>query len=978
MNESEILFLMRSLFAGDIEQQNKSSLALQQCTFNVDNLQIFDSILKNIITDRSLLLVCLTSLRNLLRNRGILVPLPDIQDHVNYLLSVAFDISDKILIKDEVILNMFSEAISISYRLILEMQNTFPQPFVNLYKFYNVSYSHNVVMVDIMRSFINSLGVRMKHNSKDDYKALKRTFEKYLMFDFLECGFKLLLKEENMNKDLLIDLCLKMIIDTYNFGKDVSEAKMKKLNKRFEENYASKDIPLRLLDIFKNSKEPIAGNSLNVFYLFINIEERIFPRIAGSFTDYCLQISNGIVDLLECDSLDNCISLFLNQFIQIVNFSYFQKKEESEKFFLSVYNFTMNNAPKDLIKFWGYVGSQIELNQKLSQLLPNIFILYINTLVSNSSKVSKEIFDDYQESISFLQELWLIVTKSSMEAVHFVSDKIDNLTQQIFNAESFQEMIIYLGLADAYSQCFKSGKPGFDFMNIYKSYGYFLKHLLNYIIVTSPQRKDLLDNEPEFMCKTELVLINLGTTIKNNIIKQKMSYITFLEAELTKSREDIYHLFIDRFLTDLTFFTQYPFVLYQILLFVDEMCNQTQSTVFGSYANNNELLKKLANREIIFNFEGVDFPQLKKLLPLLNKIYARNVKNWDVFLSYFDNIFQSINSSNHADVFILFRQIYGIFPAIPVNNDIFYLYHWLMNQHFDDFIKCIKANSQVKEVIHAIIHLWLQVCKHNGKPFPEGSGDGIILFRANTKIILLLKETCNESEWLAMKIIYSCITGRYANFGIMNLYNDNSLQIVVNIFFNLLENWAIGEDEKKLLIITECITALVQIDFCKNVIQKNLIIIFEFLIQNLLLKNIEVWKKTCECLSSLMNYSISNNISLRPFLQQFLVLIDGLINLDFDDSKLLKATAEPLYLMWQNCSEAVTKVVNEICNAFESRFQKDVRKFFDDLFTYYPPEKQYDETFYTNIRVFQHSIKKYYIELANIPIFSPIFHRNEK
>lgn len=462
----------------------------------------------------------------------------------------------------------------------------------------------------------------------------------------------------------------------------------------------------------------------------------------------------------------------------------------------------------------------------------------------------------------------------------------------------------------------------------------------------------------------------------------------------------IVHFFIDHFVEVIKTFGSYSDLLFYIFDIFEDI-GKKNSTILTS---NQKLIELSRNQIQPFNFESIPINRLKKAIPMMYKIYsAVNSNELTTFLSSFNNLF-SPELINPEKCFLLYSQLCGIIQySLQTNKEVVIsqTFKWMIENHFEDTIKSIQTHCKNKTIISIIIKTWLSMSgvnyyrKHLSRTTKKSiqiyrNGDGIEYFKKNTIILMTLKECCEDSQWISMKVIHNCIYGDYSNYGIMEHFKDNSLQIILENFFFLLCNWAIGENSKRLILITEILQMLPKIEEDFHItqvlfsVEQNFQFVHEFLIQNLLISNgdtreKELWGKTCDCLYNIIKDAIHKSVDVQRFAQFFIVVLDKLItSSSFEDSSFRKSTTYLTFIFMKHIPAFCHKVMERVISTFEKMYIEKVGTIFNYLWELLPtenddftPSRNFDE----KVEKFSNEMKTYQVEVANIPEFQPFFRR---
>jgi hypothetical protein len=449
---------------------------------------------------------------------------------------------------------------------------------------------------------------------------------------------------------------------------------------------------------------------------------------------------------------------------------------------------------------------------------------------------------------------------------------------------------------------------------------------------------------------------------------------------LSSTRSAVFNFLMKRLIGNLTFFSSSPAFLYETLVILRRF---SESLRLVPLVKANEFLQSFSNRQIVFNFEGLDPASLRKLLPALHHIYTRNLiaktqdmasDDWRSFLSFFDDGFTNV--ADPASAFNLFRELKGVFAALNTGTVSSSLLSWLLSNHLERILAAIRAHAADAAILGAIAQLWAVVAARKKDDFPPTSALGIELFRGSTAIVQAIAAAADveDSPWFMVKILLPSFEGRYANFGIMRLYEDHSFESMHAAFFALLERWAPGQTGKRLTWTIAALSALQAID-------ASLVLAHEphfaaataLLLEALLANSREIWIAACGCAAALLEAGAPIDIAGR-FDRHLVVIIDVFVNRPIDNES-RKPAARVVFLMRKHAPEAVESIIGDVIANFEEKYRPAVQKIAQPAFGNPLPAESCTSDYQCAIEAFAADMQRYPMHLATIDRFAPIFRR---
>lgn len=1065
--ESKILQLISDASSNEESVRQQATQFLQSCTYKLQLLPAFESILQKCIETKSQsnIYYCLLILRDIIINRGCLLPPDKHMAHIEHLFTIAENVVE--LISDDIaILNVFSDAVAYSYRFIFESENIPPKI---VFDFFESSKKHGIIAMSILVSILNVIEKEMPHLSSQNHDGKRKLFKNNLP-NFFTYSFRCITTSTSKDDDPQLIKRINILgIELFNKTAEIhfyGTSDSLHINIEYFKSEESKDCPQSFffIDSFYNlfneldpqnaikagrcivtyiklcklfSKAPKGSKKIkeyifnSMLYVIYNTNQ-ILPGLTDSpenenfvqegydkrdITPILSNIANSMEFLLSKNELYVPAFKFVHEGVEI----------EGRKgsgiaiifdFIGSVVNYTKKFLlidPNEFFTFWKIIIClkwDEPTFEKTNEIAKDIFKFYYDYLLEINENLEQraEEFFGYSNSCDFDGNVWEMMKGSIVDVAELISETIHQMIEDekdkpldsSFEA-AYQQLIIIVTLfTSLISNYSKIEKVFADNINdLERAFNIIFLSIIDFILFQSGNLGDRLNIIGEYVAKAELCFAALFRSFyllsenkRNNSQFNSNKSSIEKKIEIPYKEKKIQNFFIDHFVDVIKIFTPFTDLIIFILDTLDEIQNR-------DYLSGNEKLTEASKERLQpFDLETVQFVYLKKVIPKMYKIYSCVVdtREWEIFLSSFDDQF-SDELNSPPKCFLLFSQLYGVLMYADKKKDLIpKFFEWMLENHFEDTIRCLQIHCKDQVIVTMIVKFWRKISAINGpyKIFSVENGNGILYFRSNERILSVLKDCCEDSQWISMKLIHNCIIGDYANYGIMELFQDDSLEKVLDSFFYLL-NWAIGERSKRLILITQIIAKLPEIEITEKIllnVEDNINCALEFLIQNLLITNEEeivkknLWIETCRCLYKIMVYAIKKSFPISKFSQFYIVLLDALITLPFDkNDDLLNNTSKVLYLFMFFSRKFCENVAGAIIQTFEEEYKDIVKGIFDDLWNGIPlgeeddPQKADDfimpKDFDLIVQTFSIDMKRYNVELANIEIFQGIFRRSE-
>lgn len=445
-------------------------------------------------------------------------------------------------------------------------------------------------------------------------------------------------------------------------------------------------------------------------------------------------------------------------------------------------------------------------------------------------------------------------------------------------------------------------------------------------------------------------------------------------------QQNIITTFINRILKDLATpnlisdDTQEPPLFERILKIIEQLVDKKECKQNISNAN---LLNPI-EQNLSIPFNEIEITSSRRPRIYLFRLYTSLITNnhdLNLYLQTFDHRFQELakNYSNVEYAFGLYCDLHGVFKYfITAMNSSSKLdlidrylksWNWFMTKHVQDTNEVIQHNATNQELVKLLCSFWVTLfpdrAKNDQKSLIDKSGGfGITLFKASlltiNQITTLLSDNFSESlSYILLRVIRYCMTTKYANFGVMTFYNDNSFLEMAHVFFTLLSIYPLHvliNHPKLIQHVLYTLQAITQNDKCIDILfgddKTNLQQIFTFLTvcirsekalqyDDTINRRIVQVNLPWEILQNLLRKSISDSQCLRTI--ELYRPIDVLIL----QNLMMKTHASHLDFMplllasYMYDGDFIPHILEIIINSYNVEFQEHVRSQFVMLFNGY-------------------------------------------
>lgn len=409
-------------------------------------------------------------------------------------------------------------------------------------------------------------------------------------------------------------------------------------------------------------------------------------------------------------------------------------------------------------------------------------------------------------------------------------------------------------------------------------------------------------------------------------------------------------------------------VIIQLIMLLSAIMNNSKTSVLFAHSKFFESVNK---RQINIDFNAQNMKILKRPRSSLFYFYANHIPNHRVLLQFLGTYHERFEflqtNTDPIGVIALYRDLTSMVTGLTNYSYLEKMLTWFCNNHLEDTMNFIANFSNDIFVLKSIIRLYIAIYKtsrvENAPHVLEGTGLGIFLVKTSARIIETLFSYLSTNPDIIMilaKLFHSCLITRTVNYGVMRHYNDFSIDLITQKFYQTLEYGnSLGDNPvlyRYLLITLTSIAENCPEDFSKI---DNIKMTIQFTSKPLNSDSIELFKIAYLVISQVLSHDIT---ALIPMLRHhFVYVFNAIINSSEH------ACAFPLLIyMVRFDSEFVKEAVNQFIMAYDEEFRNDVSKNVQTLLGADPNDESAPKTFYRVMR-------KYQIYLNSIEFFRQFY-----
>ena len=1010
----------------DYAQGTEQFILINGIESNLSNLPRLFLNIPTYQQDINSLTIIFSLIRDILQKRGSLLNLQNLQELINTYFAIIGPLIP------EIACNKISPACcdiaAYIYRFIFELSIDNPPTFDPALQLVSREEEPSVIFgLKLMTSVIDIMRSPMKHV----VKALKinEITEKFKNSQIPLFFQKATEKAFNLNP-LITPVALKLLVSIFNFlnpksatiNKDEKEAPDFdfEVPKEMIQFYGNLAFIQNLLQIYQ---EMNITDAIDVIRCFLSASKCSWKSIGISPIVFINSIENGLTQILEnFDNSENATFSITNLIFQLGKLiSVSQKDSEVElspTFISTIQKFSLTlfqsmtlfyNSCNNLLRFWRILFKDRGFIQKVVSVQPDcfnsIFQSYINSIIESitpNMTVDEfpEVFQNFDQLINDFTSLGVICQVSIEPSIQFVSEILNFYTEKLLeNNPAFlmRTSMIILIVSSFFNgpvdDIIKENNSSIPF--------YSMCVQLTFVLITKIDeiQPGLVNVYGSYSILFESALIQFCSlfvkkflALENTLVYSE-EILQFIKVQKKQTFECIF----GRLLKDLILFAPFPDTMLSILSFFSGHIPSTSVlnddvSFFTSVIYSNETFKLLISRSLFIEIESIEnLEKQYKLASELNKFYASVIEYEQLsdFVAFIDNKFNNASLHNFTDpreVFVLYREINGLLKGSTSSNKYTFLFRWILQRHSEHTIQCLKAQSKQSIVVKAILRVWMNLLIGKNLSLPSYSSDGLRIIKIT---YLLLNEVVSSDVpknddviCYMVKILAFSIMSKSANFGIMKMYGDDTIDQLILIYFNILKGWPFEsycQFKNLLLTVSNSFNTILQ--FAPEMIQNdnNFPVVLNFYLRTFIYlrglqneyseKDLDIYlnfKKLLFFFTQKKLFQIWP--SFRPHL---LALLNTLF--DSASSKVVSCMSGVIFLIAKSDLKYIAHVFQTVCDMFDQSSREALGQMSQATISIINENNKPNKKVKEHFELLSNSIKKYSIELGLISEFTPLF-----
>ena len=1011
------------------ETNNEAVSYLKNLSLQIENLPHFDNVLFQLKASQIAAIVSMTGVQ-FLAKRGCLLSIETLQAHLESLSNLMKQKSLEIS-QNEQFRNIFARYFAVSYRFLLyaTLQVGSPIFFDFIFEQLHGDASDQLIALATLSSVVEDIKTQQYRLLDTQHLEFRTFFYKNMLRQYFECTFQFLDSVEG----LCIIPALNLLLNCLKFTTHHDDMLTFKFNVPGDwvDFYTDPTFPEKLFNIYaKSSTRSAANKALDALLYFCSavdstwkaLDQHIafIKTIASHMTAAITQYSPQVTEMPRKADLE--FSRLICKIGMVLPLQHFITDGSAGEFFEAVKQYTeehFNSIQFDessnslqictyMLTFWGRTAAICSVSPQsytpeFLGTFSTIFDMFVSLYLDAVMKCIdiESIFQDSQmdQNLQNFEPLWNLALISPNDCISILSEKVGEAIPvlegggELVPSAIIRLAILVLMIASRFS-IRSIGYYKTVSMNpeIASQKASLIRSVFDILAHTSGDfLVNLIQNFPEQTSFLEQCIIAFAKTYKRDMFDSNKPEVKAVYDALGDyiNCKIAFDTFVNRFIDDLNIFQINYNVRYQALLYIDDI---SQARQFKDLSQGNERIQSLITRSIIISLDEFDatnddlINNQKKLITLLNTIYARNITSIDglkVFLSYIDHKFQDLSRenppySNPIAVFVIFCEIRGILKGCSQIQNFVHAARWYLNQYVDTAVNCIKIHSVYPEIVKTIVRSWNCIASDKGRKliFPHKSVDGIRVFKASLAIIKAVLENVEDTSTQAslVTLINYSLTQTYCNFGVMEFFGDTAQHEMVNTFYQLLINAGNDMDQPKqkdaiVTSIGETVKHFGASVFSEDSYKQILMSYLKFILQadpkdSKESNEADLWKKACSAVEKILLFAQSDESAnsladdVRP---HFICILHHIIN---SAASLVDAACNPFYLMSIQESDFVAEVFQQIVQSFDpengAKVNDIVQKFLASIPTDNPP--------LIAPKPFKYALSQFKIEMIRFPI----------
>ncbi|KAK8847960.1 Exportin 7 [Tritrichomonas musculus] len=791
----------------------ETALKILNYSTKIEYLSFLQQFLRKCLDSSQHILLTFNFMRDIIKLRGYLM-LPD--ELINHFMFVKQFIIEnyQLLLGSQVLINSASQDIAMTIRFTYEQDRLKGEKlFDNVKELFDSDENMRIVAIIIMTSIVDCFKEPLLHLTFTEKTNCISEFKRKYLHIFANIVSPLI-RDGN---GLILCSSLNLLLHCFEFCDNKTTVSTVVYPVEYSTYFSSSEIITRIFELcFVQETSSISYGIL--FYMAA--ASGIWNSDYSNKNNFFNFFTNSMIQIISSQDQD---SNFIGQTCRILNVlsqnlepNIFFQQDFSQNFLNSalqfsgiVFELAEPAYLQNIFNFWGTISNwrlDSELMKPITETMVHLILSFFDATLNSISQNGQHwltLFQTDFDNYGF-DPIWKIANNCYKQVYEIIYDKITSKASEN-PANLLQLAFIVNVITSRFGKDIGSGNDEY----ILKIHG----PVFSLIEQTTPLIKQILANDPAgIVFENSIVLfmdnyqrINLsGTRLPPTKIQNPQ-----IAIQMEKKQNNI-NIFASRILSEFDsfqFFSSFPKIINRIFNLVTQLIKKEDCVVL---IEKTPIKSALLDQNISISFEGVPPDIAKKSRINLYSLYTsliNTIKELQIFLNKFDIRFQQLAASNYSDpneIFALFCDLRGVFKCLLTNaspNTLFStkkkyvkVCNWFFTNHAQSSVEIIKNNSTDTFIVNIVCSIWISLFpdRFDQKSIQVQSindGFGIILFKTSLLIIEAVVQNCANDFpkfYILFKVIRYCMTTKYANFGVMNFYGDNSFDRMSQLFFQLL------------------------------------------------------------------------------------------------------------------------------------------------------------------------------------------------
>lgn len=934
--------LIINAYSQESADRENSINILSKLTTRIDFLPYLYDFLGKFSNSEMHVLYIFSAMKKLIERKGCLMQPEKLYEHFSFLKKGLLG-SASAFVQHESLLNAGADALAVTMKHLFE--NDYCQyGFVNEIVFYiednKFEIAQKVVALNVITEFINMFKTRMQYLSELEHYKITESFKSKFVLDFYMIGLNIFL---NFDDEKLKTYSLKLMIASLNsfnpMEKENNVCYSNNFDSCYNQNLVSQlfqicmdkqfnELSFKLLYCLLIGSNVLKANKIDFLHFFISNINQCLQN--GGFVNHLLmcRIIAGIAAQPNPDLLINID--FLNS---VRNYS------------PQIYSSLEPNLIRYILLFWINISSYQGIEHSF---IESIFREYISCTISSIKKNHETALEMFQD-LSFDSteiSIWVIPSSYHRLLSEIVKSQIEE------NKDDILSSTFLIKIITSYFVRKSLNLGNTDYM------GALYEIVICFIESTTKEILRFIQEGSNEAIVFETSIIDFISKFQNTELANTRIGHLQNEGERKLYEQNCVALFIRRMGVDLQIFSAIEgseHLLRIILSCIYDLVKKSKGNLENYFGN------------FVIPIESRNLNEVKKLRTFLQRTLMLMVNSKEQLNALLERYEQRIKLvSNEKEIIELYLDLKGLIQGAYEGKDNTYkvttIFNWFLRRYFDFTTRIINEYSTNCHVVNAICNFWISFFpdKYKDNIIKQSSGFGIRLFKSSLNILNGISQSIDNFEYI-IKLINYCISTKYANFGVMKFYQDNSFEGMIQLFFKIfisLQYEQLKGYHKILKYILKIIISINKID-TKYIINDDNVLqaLSDFTLGCISELDNDIFTLLWESIKPLIS-DLSETGKLVIFRNHFSAFINAFI---VSGETLNNEASEFLLIYFIVDNQYCMSVLDNIYQTFDGAFKDSIIQIFNNLF--YGIGQTYNENqkidFFARIGKFVNSMKRY-------------------